>query len=122
MNEVESLRQEVAELRQQIDGVDDWANGIQQVLVGVLPFLLRGHPEAGKVEELLRNCSDRYDRLLEQPELAESLQDSPEMLEAGKILYWQLAILGVWPGIDSATATQQALARLGQSARVPRTR
>lgn len=110
MNEIESLRQEVAELRRQIDEVDDWANGIQRVLVTVLPFLLRGHPDAGKVEDLLRDHSERYDELSEHPERAS--KDEPAALhEAGKMLYRQLAILGVWPGIDPATAAQQTLDR-----------
>ena len=72
MNEVESLRREVAELRRKIDATDDWANGIQHVLVAVLPFLLRGHPDAGKVESLLRHHSERFQALTAHPERVES--------------------------------------------------
>ena len=108
MNEIESLRQEIAALRRQIDETDDWANGIQQVLVVVLPFLLRGHPEAGKVEGLLRRYADRYDELLAHPERAEDRHDTPEKLEAGKMLYRQLVALGVWPGFDPAGAARKA--------------
>lgn len=114
MNEIASLRREVAELRQQIDQVDDWANGIQQVLVSVLPFLLRGHPEAAKVGKLLRHYAERYEELLAHPERAEDRDDTPEKKEAGKMLYWQLAVLGVWPGVDPASAAQQILAQARQ--------
>jgi hypothetical protein len=109
MNEIESLRLEVAELRRQISATDDWANGIQQALVVVLPFLLRGHPEAGKVGDLLRKSSERYDELIAHPDK----EDAAELHEAGKMLYRQLAILGVWPGVDPAAAAQQTLDRYG---------
>lgn len=109
MSEIESLQREVAELRRQIDEVDDWANGIQHVLVAVLPFLLRGHPEAGKVEGLLRRHSDRFEELTAHPGRAEG-DETVHLHEAGKMLYWQLAVLGVWPGVSSEEATLQVLA------------
>ena len=106
MNEVESLRREVAELRRKIDATDDWANGIQHVLVAVLPFLLRGHPDAGKVESLLRHHSERFQALTAHPERVESPDETAALHEAGKMLYWQLAVLGVWPGVDPAEAAR----------------
>lgn len=115
MNEIESLRQEVAALRQQISETDDWANGIHKTLSAVLPFLLRGHPEASKVEGLLRYHSERYDELLANPQRAENSDETAALYEEGKMLYRQLAILGVWPGIDPATFAQQTLARYGAS-------
>lgn len=122
MNEIESLRQEVAALRQQIDEVDDWANGIQKALIVVLPFLLRGHPEAGKVEGLLRHHSDRFEELTAHPERAEAKDETAALYEAGKMLYWQLAILGAWPGIDPAEAARRSLARPAPPGRWPRGR
>ncbi len=110
MSEIELLRQEVAVLRQQIDEVDDWANGIQHALIAVLPFLLRGHPEVSKVEGLLRSRSERYAELLAHPERAEG-DETALLHEAPKMLYWQLAVLGVWPGISSEEATRQLMAQ-----------
>ena len=120
MSEIELLRQEVAELRGQIDEVDNWASGIQQVLVAVLPFLLRGHPEAGKVAGLLRHHSERFEELQNHPERAENEDETAGLYEAGKMLYWQLAILGAWPGIDPAQAAQQSLARVAPAGTVRR--
>jgi len=111
MSEIDSLRQEIAVLRRQVDETDDWANGIQQVLVAVLPFLLRGHPEVEKVEGLLRHYADRYEELLAHPERAEDRHDTPEKQEAGKMLYWQLAVLGVWPGISAEQAARNVMER-----------
>lgn len=115
----EALRREIAELRQRIEEVDSWANGLHNALSAVLPFLLRGHPEAGKVAGLLRSASERYDLLSARPELAESPEELVG-LEASKMLYRQLAILGVWPGVDPAEAAQRSLAPyLGTTAEAP---
>lgn len=108
MNE-EALRQEIAELRQRIEEVDDWANGLHNVLSEVLPFLLRGHPEVDKVATLLRTSTERYDVLAARPELAE-FPEELRTLEASRMLYRKLSILGVWPGVDPAEAVRQSLA------------
>lgn len=118
MSEIELLRQEIAALRQKVSETDDWASGIQQALIAVLPFLLRGHPDVGKIEGVLRHYSERYDELLADPLQAETPDATAGVYEAGAALYRQLAILGVWPGIDPAAAAQQTLAR--QAVALPR--
>lgn len=96
-DETELLRREIAQLREQIDAVDDWANGLHLVLVQVLPHLLRGHPEAGKVKQLLQASAQRYEELLVHPERAHEPDEKAALLEASKMLYRQLELLNVWP-------------------------
>lgn len=106
--EVEQLRNELAELRLEIDGVDDWGNSIHNALVATLPFLLRNHPEVEKVQGLLRRHCERYEELSENPERAENGEKAARY-ESSKILYKQLAVLGVWPGIDPLEAARKEL-------------
>ena len=94
------LRQEIAQLRAEIDRVDNWANGIFLVLQEVLPPLLKKNPEiASHLRDSWRAAAEKLDDLergVEQrddPEEAESL----ESLEVRKILYRTLDLLGVWP-------------------------
>lgn len=104
------LRKEVERLRAEIDAVDDWANGIFQMLVQVLPLLLRNHPNAANVQRLLQDSDVRYEELLAHPERAE--KDEPAGLyEAGQMMYRQMAVLGVWPDIDPAEFARQTLER-----------
>lgn len=93
----QTSRQEIAELRAKIEELDDWANGIHMALVDVLPFLLRGHPEAAKVEGLLKASAQRYEELLAHPERAEDAHEKATLYESRKNLYRQLALLGAWP-------------------------
>lgn len=101
-DEIQKLRQEIAELRQQLEYTDDWAGGVQNVLRYVLPLLLRGHPEIAKVRDLLKADSDRYEELELHPERA-TVDDLPlATYEPAKMLYQQMALLGIWPadGLD----------------------
>jgi hypothetical protein len=104
------LRQEIERLRAEIDAADDWANGIFQMLVQVLPLLVRDHPNVTKIQHLLEASDARYEELLAHPERAE--EGEPAGLhEAGKMMYRQMAALGVWPDIDPAEFARQSLAR-----------
>lgn len=111
MNETESLRQEISELRTKLAELDDWTNGIQMALVAVLPFLLRGHPEAAKAQDVLQAADQRYEELLAHPERAESADETATLYESRKMLNRLLALTGVWPGVapmDAAQALQKA--------------
>lgn len=106
------FRQEVARLRAELNAADVWANGIQLMLVQILPHLLRNHPNVVKVQQSLQFSDARYEELLTHPERAEE-GESAGQYEAGKMLYRQLAILGVWPNISPTEAVDRSLARAG---------
>ena len=105
----ESLRQEIAEPRQRIEAVDDWANGLFEAMHTVLSVVLKGHPDAGQIEQRLRYSRDRYETLIAHPELAEHWETA-ELHEAGKMPHGSLALLGVWPGVDPAEVVRRKLA------------
>ncbi|MDD2721643.1 MAG: hypothetical protein PHH47_10090 [Gallionella sp.] len=88
----EKLRQEIERLRAEIDAVDDWANGIFQMLVQVLPLLVRDHPNASKIQHLLHESDARYEELLAHPERAEEGEPAG-LYEAGAMMHRQLNIL-----------------------------
>jgi hypothetical protein len=110
----EQLQQEVAELRARLEAADDWASGVHRVLLDVLPHLLRGHPEVAKVQHLLLHADQRYQELLANPASSEGAGDTPGLYEPAKMLYRQLALLGVWPDVDPQAAAQQSLERASQ--------
>lgn len=95
------LEQEIAKavvpLRQEIDQLDDWANGVFVALQNVLPPLLRKHPDiALQLEPLWRAASEQYDRL-EGIAQADDFHETQSLLEPRKMLYRQLANLKAWP-------------------------
>lgn len=94
-------RQALLALQAEMNATDDWANGIQMMLVQILPLLLRDHPNVKKIQRLLERSDSRYEELLAHPERAEE-GESAGQYEAGKMMYRQLAILGVWPDVDPA--------------------
>ncbi|HEY0954008.1 MAG TPA: hypothetical protein VGE36_04575 [Roseateles sp.] len=94
----EQVRQEVehriAPLRRELDGIDDWANGVFAALLDLLLPLLKTHPELARtLEALWRRAAEEYAELEQQPDRG----GRAELLEARKMLYWVLAQLGQWP-------------------------
>lgn len=109
-------RQALLALQAEIQATDDWANGVFLTLVQVLPLLLRDHPNVSKVQHLLKAADDRHEELFAHPERAE--EGEPAGLhEAGKMLYRQLALLGVWPCVAPAEAACDSLARAKRQGR-----
>jgi uncharacterized small protein (DUF1192 family) len=108
--EIAALRAEVERLRAEIDAMDDWAHGVHVSLAAVLPLLLRGHAEADAARRFLQSHADRYEELLRHPERAEEGETAAQH-ESPKILYDQLELLGVWPGVDPKEAARKHIAK-----------
>jgi len=138
MSETQKLKQDIAELRQQIAELheytealhhdlvraheliaentlesaknDAWAYGIYEALKEPLAYLLRGHPDAAKVGEILRIFVRRYEQLERNPDLAEP-DEYQEVYEAGKMFYTRCAWAGIWPDVDKQAFVEQAKRR-----------
>lgn len=118
--EIAALRQEVAQLRAQVNATDDWASSVYAALELVLPHLLRGHPQAGKVQGLLQSQARGFEKLQAHPEQEDEMNGKASLQEAGKMLYYQLALQGVWPGVDPQEVVRQTLERAGWQGPEPR--
>lgn len=108
----QALRQEIAELRVRIEQVDDWAAGVHQLLLDVLPHLLRGHPSVEKVRAALQRSDDRYEQLIADP----AGEETPELYEPAKMMNRLFGTLGVWPGVDPLDSAQEAIDRAREGA------
>ena len=86
-------------LREEINKVDDWANGIYAALRDVLAHQLRESPEMGKaLAKKWSRCSREFDRIHVQGLPAK--EDEPlEFLEARKMLYRVFSHLGDMPKV-----------------------
>lgn len=86
----------VEPLKAEINQVDDWANGVFVVLMDVLPYLLKTFPELARTVAPQWNAAALdFDRIAVHGHPAKP--DEPlEFLEARKMLYRTLALLGVW--------------------------
>lgn len=111
--EIAALRQEVAQLRAQIEATDDWACSVYVALQLVLPHLLSGHPRVEQVRDCLQGQARGFEELQAHPQREGDLHGKASLHEAGKMLYYQLAILDVWPGVDSQEVIRQTLERAG---------
>lgn len=111
--ELAALRQEVAALRAQVEATDEWATSVFVALETVLPFLLRGHPQVEKVRDLLQAQAHGFEELQAHPEREGDIHGKASRLEAGKMLYYQLALRDVWPGVDSKEVIRRTLQRAG---------
>ncbi|MEC4750034.1 hypothetical protein [Methylomicrobium sp. Wu6] len=103
---VNDLQSQIDALRAELKTTDDWATGVFLVLEQILPFLLRGHPEIAKIQQSLKHSEERFEELSAHPERAEDSDETAEKYEAAKILYRQLALLGVWPNSDPGKAAR----------------
>ena len=93
----QELEKAVAPLRQEIDQVDDWANGVFAALSDLLVPLLKKHPDVAlELEPLWRYASEQYDKL-EGIGQAEDFHETQRLLEARKMLYRQLQTFRAWP-------------------------
>lgn len=97
----DTWQQEAARLREEIDKVDDWANGVYAALRDVLLVLLRSQPDmAGSLAPVWREASERWEAVTRQTGQAEKFHEKAELLEARKMLYRQLVALGLFPAPD----------------------
>jgi len=93
----QEIEKAVAPLRQQIDELDDWSNGVFAVLADLLPLLLKAQPDiAAALAPLWRDAAVHYDRL-DTAGQAEDFHETQALLEARKILYRRLDLLKAWP-------------------------
>lgn len=99
-------------LHGQIDATDEWATSVFLLLEQILPFLLRGHPDIAKIQQLLKHSEERFEALEVHPEQAQD-GETASRYEAAKIMYRQLALLGVWPDVDPLAAARQTLEKAG---------
>jgi len=121
MSETQKLKQEIAELHEQIAGlkahldvVQRLSHGLQATLLQVLPELLREQPNPKRAQELLASSYACYKELRAHPERAE--QAHPEGPPGGETryeyvssswLYESCALSGVWPDVDPKKFREQ---------------
>lgn len=97
----EEIERAVAPLRQELDQLDDWANGVFAALEDVLIPLLKAQPDiARKVQPLWELAAQRYEQLEQSQGQADDFHETAELLQARKMLYRRLALLGLWQGVD----------------------
>lgn len=87
-----------AVLREEINKVDDWANGIYAALRDVLACQLRQSPELGKaLAKSWSRAAREFDRI--HVHGLPARKDEPlEFLEARKMLYRIFEVMELWPG------------------------
>lgn len=95
----EQVRQEVehriAPLRRELDGLDDWTNGVFAALLDLLLPVLEAHPELAPTLEALGKQAARQLAALERD--AGRSAATPDQLEARRMVSWLLSQLGRWP-------------------------
>lgn len=95
--EVAVLREQVSRLRQEVDATDDWANGLFQVLVTVLPPLLKGHPQADHVYARLQRATETHAEMERYHAAIEDDGVRKGVYEASAKLYSLLTLSGLAP-------------------------
>ncbi|MCO1336767.1 hypothetical protein MO867_20785 [Microbulbifer sp. OS29] len=94
------IRAETEQLRAELDAVDEWANGLFLALKDVLTPLLKRHPEVAA------ELAPRWQKVVEEFHRTEGGR-----LEARKMLYSQLALVSVWPSVDSSAFAEEPIKR-----------
>jgi len=83
----QEIERAIAPLRQEIDRLDDWSNGVFAALSELLRPLLAEHPEiAATLASSWRRASEVYDTLGSEGQAAD-FHETQELLEARKILF-----------------------------------
>lgn len=106
-----STARAVAPLREELDRMDDWANGLFVVLADVLPLLLREHPQmAATLGPKWAGAAGHFERLQATGQQRTQEGETLELLEGRKMLYKVLATLGFWRllGVSGAAAMQRS--------------
>lgn len=94
----QEIERAVAPLRQELDQLDDWTNGVFAALEDVLIPLLKAQPDiAHKLQPLWQLAAQRYEQLEQSHGQADDFHETAALLEARKMLYQQLANFGIWP-------------------------
>ncbi|HTF98653.1 MAG TPA: hypothetical protein VL995_21100 [Cellvibrio sp.] len=93
------IRAENKQLREEINRVDDWANGLYAALNDVVSEVGRLDPEiAARLATKWSKVAKQFDQQEAEPHL--NFEESLEQLEARKILYRTLVITGDLPTVD----------------------
>ncbi|QSI33320.1 hypothetical protein GNX71_28650 [Variovorax sp. RKNM96] len=106
----------VAPLREEMDRLDDWANGLFVVFTNVLPFMLREQPKlAEQLAPQWLSAAERFDALQATGDKRTKDGETLELLEARKMLYRVFEVLKLWPVAQSKRAARH-VARGGRPA------
>lgn len=98
MNDLAALKREVEQLRKKVEQTDEWATGVFEVLMDLLPPLLREHPEiAAQLEPRWQEAAERFARMAPAPTTPGRMRPTADRLEAKKMLYGVLRLLEIWP-------------------------
>lgn len=107
-------------LREEIDKVDEWANGLFTVLVQLLPGLLGANPLlAQQLEPQWRRAAERFDQLAAGGPPAEP-DETMDRLEAPKMLYRILETMGIWAECRSLSKPASSRKASSRSRKTPR--
>lgn len=93
--EMGEVKRQIAGLREAVEQLDDWSNGVFAALLDLSQHLLKESPAlAQKLMPLWQLASERFSEL-EAEEQAADLNETPELFEARKMLYRILLRYGI---------------------------
>lgn len=98
----QAVQTAVTPLRQEIDQLDDWANGLLAVLMDVMPGLLTQNPAlAEQCEQSWGKAAAQFEALEIQPGQQDDFHQTQPLLEARKMLYGWLRQRSVFHAPDA---------------------